>query len=72
MAGTPVKMAGTLLKMAGHSSENDRFELNRYGYVYLDQLISIYIYLVSKCVSYWWELVYKVAGPYQGGISTLC
>ena len=33
---------GTLVKMAGHSSKNDRFELNMYGYVYLYQLISIY------------------------------
>ena len=35
----------------------------RYAIVYLTNK-GIYIYLVSKCVSYFLELGYKVAGPY--------
>ena len=69
-------MAETLVKMVEKMTEvlsfRPVFELSRYGHVYLDLLISIYIYLVSKWVSHLWELVYKVAGTYQGGISTLC
>ena len=54
--------------MAKIPSFSPVFELSRYVYVDLDQLISKKIYLVSKCVWYWRELgPYKVMGTYQGG-----